>query len=143
MNALEKKNRGLSYDPWRDFFSWESFIPSERGARNLPAVNISEDEKNYAVDVIAPGFKKEDFKVNVDDDVITISAETKHESEDKDEKKHYSRREYSYSGFTRSFRLPENTKDDSITATYTDGVLKLSIPKSKEQVKASKQIAIS
>ncbi|MBV8251290.1 MAG: Hsp20/alpha crystallin family protein [Chitinophaga sp.] len=142
MNAPEKQSRALSYDPWRDFFSWENFFPADRAARQLPAVNISEDEKNYVVDVIAPGFKKEDFKVNIEDDVLTISAESKHESTEADEKKRYSRREYSYSSFTRSFKLPENTKDDGITATYADGVLKLNVPKSGQQVKATKQIAI-
>ncbi len=142
MNVPEKKNRAVSYDPWRDFFSWENFFPTERAARQLPAVNISEDDKNYVVDVIAPGFKKDDFKVHVEDDVLTISAESKHESKEEDEKKRYSRREYSYSSFTRSFKLPENTKDDGITASYADGVLKLNVPKSEQQVKASKQIAI-
>ncbi|MEX6690671.1 Hsp20/alpha crystallin family protein [Danxiaibacter flavus] len=131
-------------DPFRDFFDMGNLWPawSERSS-SLPAVNVSEDEKCYCVDVAAPGFKKEDFKINVDNDVLSISAEKKTESTENDKNRQYSRREYSYSSFTRSFRLPENAKDDSIEARYEDGVLKLEIPKTQEEVKASKEIKIS
>lgn len=143
-NNITKSGRELrSHDPWRDFFNLENFFPTEfnRSSRSLPAVNISEDDKGFNIDVVAPGFKKEDFKINVDDDILTISAETKSETTEGD-KKQYSRREYSYSSFTRSFRLPDNAKDDSISATYTDGILKLLVPKSEQQVKATKQISV-
>jgi HSP20 family protein len=148
MKTLEKSSKtGLrTYDPWRDFLGLENFFPTEmtRASRSmLPAVNISEDDKHYSVDVIAPGFKKEDFKINVEEDVLTISAESKHTTEEGNGNKQYSRREYSYNSFTRSFRLPENTKDDAISAAYNDGVLKLSIPKSSQQTKATKEIKIN
>jgi HSP20 family protein len=145
MRSLEKTNRERHLnDPFRSFFDIENFWPSFQSSRNspLPAVNVSEDEKNYNIEVAAPGFKKEDFRLNVDDDVLTISAEHKTETPESDGKQ-YSRREYSYSSFTRSFRLPDNVKDDAIRANYTDGVLKLELPKSKEQVKATKEIRIS
>lgn len=142
MNLMKRNNPGSFFDPWRDFFDTESLLPAWSGQRNrLPAVNVSEDDKSYTIDVVAPGFKKEDFRINVADDVLSISAETKSEKETGDNRQ-YSRREYSYSSFTRSFRLPENAKDDSINASYTDGVLKLTIPKSEQQVKASKEIRI-
>lgn len=144
MNTLTKRNReARPYDPWRDFFNLESFFPADfRPAKSsLPAVNISEDDKGFNIEVVAPGFKKEDFKVNVEDDILTISAEAKTETSEGD-KKQYNRREYSYSSFTRSFQLPDNAKDDGINAAYSDGILKLTIPKSEQQVKASKQIAI-
>ncbi len=99
-------------------------------------------KKNYSVEVVAPGFKKEDFKLKVDDDILTISAESKAETKENGKEKEYTRREYSYSSFTRSFRLPDDVKDDSISASYLDGVLKLELPKSKVQVKASKEITI-
>lgn len=131
-----------SYDPWRDFFDVDFFGNRLPQAKNqLPAVNISEDSKNYLVDVVSPGFKKEDFKIKVDNDVLTISAETKSETSEGSEKE-YSRREYSYSSFTRSFRLPENAQDDQIEARYIDGILQISIPKTQGQVKASKEISI-
>jgi HSP20 family protein len=148
MNNLIKRNSEVkTYDPWRDFFNLESFFPTEFArpfkASSLPAVNISEDDKCFMVEVIAPGFKKEDFKVNVDNDTLTISAETKTETSDGSDNKQYNRREYSYSSFTRSFRLPDNAKDDSISANYAEGVLKLTIPKSEQQTKATKQIAVN
>jgi len=92
---------------------------------------------------VAPGFKKEDFKLKVEDDVLTISAESKSEKKEEGKEKEYTRREYSYSSFTRSFHLPDNVKDDSITASYQDGILKLELPKSKVQVKATKEIPIN
>lgn len=144
MNTIAKRNRSFpAYDPWRDFMNLESFFPEFSTKRSaLPAVNISEDDKSYQVDVVAPGFKKEDFKVNVEEDTLTISAETKQETTEGGDNKQYSRREYSYSSFTRSFRLPDNTQDGAITASYTDGVLKLTIPKSEQQVKAKKEIKV-
>jgi HSP20 family protein len=99
-------------------------------------------KKNYSVEVVAPGFKKEDFKLKVEDDILTISAESKSEKKEEGKEKEYTRREYSYSSFTRSFHLPDNVKDDSIAASYHDGILKLELPKSKVQVKATKEIAI-
>ena len=104
-------------------------------------MNISESETAYSVEVVAPGFKKEDFKLKVDDDILTISAEAKSEKAEGN-RKEYTRREYSYSSFTRSFHLPDNVKDDSIAATYKDGILNLELPKSKSQVKATKEISV-
>ena len=115
-------------------------MPSSR--TSLPAVNLSEDDRNYLVDVVAPGYKKEDFKLNVDDDVLTISAESKNERTEGGDGREYSRREYSCSSFTRSFQLPENAKDDAISAQYSDGILRIAIPKNEKQVKATKQINI-
>lgn len=146
MNSLIKGDGNKTIAPWRDFFNIDDFF--ERGMvgkfdKAFPAVNISEDEKNYSVEVVAPGFSKEDFKLKVEEDILTISAETKSEKKEDGKGKEYTRREYSYSSFTRSFRLPDNVKDDSISASYKDGVLKLELPKSKTQVKATKEIAIN
>ena len=99
-------------------------------------------KKFYAVEVIAPGFRKDDFKLKVEDDLLTISAETKSEKKEPENGREFTRREYSYSSFTRSFRLPDNVKDDSISASYQDGILKLELPKSKVQTKATKEISI-
>lgn len=142
MANLAKRNDIGYADPWRDFFDLDFFGNRLAGkGASMPAVNISEDEKNYMVEVIAPGFKKEDFKVNIEDDMLAISAESKNESTEGNGKE-YSRREYSYSSFTRSFHLPENTKGEAIGARYEDGVLKLTIPKTEQKPKASKQINI-
>lgn len=142
MANITKRHSGY-VDPWRDFFDMDFF--SNRGgqrATQLPAVNICEDEKSYTVDVVAPGFKKGDFKINMDDDLLTISAESKQESNEGGNEKHYSRREYSFSSFTRSFQLPENVHAEAINARYEDGVLKITIPKTEQKPKAAKQINI-
>ena len=143
MNNLTRRNMPGRMEPWRDFFDLDFFgsrMPSSR--TSLPAVNLSEDDRNYLVDVVAPGYKKEDFKLNVDDDVLTISAESKNERTEGGDGREYSRREYSCSSFTRSFQLPENAKDDAISAQYSDGILRIAIPKNEKQVKATKQINI-
>ena len=144
MNLIKRNNQRALYDPLSSFFDIEDVFRGFPGiSKNmLPAVNVSEDEQQYHIDLVAPGFKKEDFKINVKDDVLTISAETKSESENNNGKRQYSRREYSYSSFTRSFTLPDNAKDDAIAANYMDGVLKLMIPKTEEQTKAAKEIKI-
>jgi HSP20 family protein len=142
MNNLVKRT---NESPWlRDFFDVENIFGSNWPGVNtsLPSVNISEDDKCFCVDVVAPGFKKEDFKVNVEDDILTISAETKTENNEDNKNKQYSRREYSHSSFTRSFRLPENAKDDQVSASYKDGILKLDIPKTESPVKIKKEVQI-
>jgi len=143
MSNLVKSNRPVS--PLRDFFNVDDFFDGgwlNKWQKDYPAVNISEDERTYAVEVVAPGFHKDDFKVKVEDDMLTISAETKTEKKESGNGKEYTRREYSHNSFTRSFRLPDNVKDDNIAASYQDGILKLELPKSKMQTKATKEILI-
>ena len=143
MANLIKSNRALS--PFRDFLNVDDFFDGgwlNKWQKEYPAVNISEDESVYSIEVVAPGFRKDDFKVKVDDDLLTISAETKSEMKEPQNGKEYTRREYSYNSFTRSFRLPDNVKDDAISASYQDGILELKLPKSKVQTKATKEISI-
>ena len=119
------------FKPWKewmtDFNGGRSF-----GALTVPAVNVSEDKDSYKLSLAAPGMKKNDFKVDVEDNVLTISAETEEKKEEKNEK--YSRQEYNYSSFSRSFALPETVEQHKIEAHYEDGILKLSLPK-KEHAK--------
>lgn len=97
-------------------------------------VNVKETEKSYQLEVVAPGFEKSDFKVNMEQDLLTISAEKK--SEVKDENEKYIRREYSFRSFKRSFTLDEKIDATNIEASYVNGVLTLNLPK-KVAVKAS------
>lgn len=97
-------------------------------------VNVKETEKNYLLEVVAPGFEKNDFKVNLDQDLLTISAEKKSETKAENEKQ--VRREYSFRSFKRSFTLDEKIDATNIEASYVNGVLTLNLPK-KEAVKAS------
>jgi HSP20 family protein len=123
----------------RDF---DSFFEMPKGAL-VPAVNISQTDKDYSVEVAVPGLKKEDFKVEVEDGVLCISAETKEEKEEKDKK--YTRREYSYNSFSRSFMLPDGLKAEDIKANYNDGILKITLPKAVVEKKktTAKSVKIS
>lgn len=123
----------LNTDIARDFFSNE---------RSTPAVNVSEDENKFTIEVAAPGLDKKDFKVNVENNVLTISSEKEDKKED--EGKNYMRREFSYTSFNRSFTLPDNVDDDKIKATHKDGVLNVEVPKSEEaKSKPGREIKIS
>jgi HSP20 family protein len=143
MSNLSKSQGSLTRPFFRDFFDADNFFNTNWLAeRNgYPAVNVAEKDNEYCIDMAVPGYKKEDFKIKVNNDILTVSAEAK--TENKEEKKEYTRKEYSYSSFSRSFQLPDNVKDDQIGAKYEDGMLKLSLPKTTTSVKASKEIKIS
>ena len=103
-------------------------------------VNINEVKNGYTVDVIAPGFEKTDFKVNIDNNVLTISAERKEEEKSQTEKQ--IRKEYSYRSFKRSFTIDEKIDATAIEASYVNGVLSLNLPKKAEVREAAKDITI-
>ena len=109
----------------------------------LPAVNVKEDKDAFMIEVAAPGMKKEDFRIDYDNGRLTISSEHKHESKEKSE--NYSRKEFSYQSFQRSFTVPENVVNgDKITAGYKDGILNIELPKREEvKPKPSREIKIS
>ncbi len=92
-----------------------------------PAINISETDNHFEIEVAAPGMKKDDFNVSVENGILTISAKTTHEEEEK--KKNYTRKEFSSKSFTNSFTLPENVEDEKVAAKYADGILKLTLKK--------------
>ena len=131
---------------FEDFFNkplmdlFDGGFPSRK--MNVPAVNITERKEDYLVSLAAPGFKKEDFKIDVEGNMLTISSEKEEENEEKDEK--YTRQEYSYSSFERSFALPDEVNKDKIDAHYEDGILKLILPKKEEAKKmaVSRQISV-
>ncbi|WP_281636138.1 Hsp20/alpha crystallin family protein [Flavobacterium marginilacus] len=116
----------------RDFFNWENNNYSTTST-TLPSVNIKETADNYEVEVAAPGMDKNDFKITLDGNQLIISSVKENEKTTKEE--NYSRREFSYQSFQRSFELPKNIVDeDKIVARYENGLLLLSIPK-REEVK--------
>lgn len=123
--------------PWNEWFT-DSAWPER--ALTVPAVNITETDKSYNLSVAAPGMKKEDFNIDVQGNIISISAAKEESTEAKE--KNYSRQEYNYSSFCRSFTLPDEVKQDAIEAEYKDGVLNLRLPKTEAAQKASKKIAI-
>ncbi|PKD43016.1 Hsp20/alpha crystallin family protein [Rhodohalobacter barkolensis] len=98
-----------------------------------PKIDISETEKKYVIDVTLPGMKKDDIQIDLEKGRLTISGERKFEKEE--EGKTYHRVESHYGTFTRSFQLPDDVKDDSINASYNDGILNITIDKSEEKMK--------
>jgi HSP20 family protein len=111
----------------------------------LPAVNVRESNDGYVIEVAAPGMKRDDFKVDLDNNVLTISAQMEDSHQQKDQEGNYTRREFSYQSFQRSFSLPQNkVKGDEITARYVDGVLHVTVPKTEDaKTRPAKQIAVA
>ena len=108
----------------------------------VPAVNITESETDYKIEVAAPGLSKDDFKINVENDVLTISSEKKEEKEEK--KENVLRKEFGYCSFKRSFDLNDAVNADKITASHKDGILSITLPKKEEEKKKlTKEIKIS
>lgn len=151
MKSLVKSNGTLfptTPSLFDDFFNrdWlDSSLANWRGnGASLPAVNVMETNDDFRIEVAAPGMKRGDFKVELDNNVLTISSERQDSSEQKDSNGNYSRREFSYQSFQRSFGLPENkVLGDKITARYVDGILHVTVPKSEDaKVKPAKQIAV-
>jgi len=108
----------------------------------IPSVNIMENEKEFKIEMAAPGLERKDFKVEVEGGILCISSEK--EEEIKEEKSNYTRKEYSYNSFNRSFTLPENSMPDKISAKYENGVLAIVLPKKEMNVmKPVKEIKVS
>lgn len=108
----------------------------------VPEVNIIENGKDYKIELAAPGLEKKDFKVEVQNGVLSISAEKEEETKEKD--KNFRRREFSYNSFCRSFTLPENLLSDKIDAKYENGILRLTLPKKEVAIsKPVKQIKVA
>jgi len=108
----------------------------------MPAVNIIEGKEDYKIEVAAPGLNKEDFKVNLENNMLTISSEKEEKQEEKEEK--VMRREFSYCSFSRSFTLPQTVNADKIRATHKDGILQVVVPKREEaKEKPAREIKIS
>ena len=125
----------------RDLFDWNESNFSTTNS-TLPAVNIRENDESFMIEMAAPGLNRENFKVNLDRNRLMISSEFKDEKNESNEK--YSRREFSYQSFQRSFTLPEGIIDgDKISAKYNNGILMVSIPKREEvKPKPAKEIDI-
>jgi HSP20 family protein len=129
-----------------DFFGKEIFGYNPNNfAKTTPAVNVKEDDKQFILEVAAPGLQKEHFNVAVEDGILTISAETKSEKTESNEDAKFTRKEFSYSTFKRSFTLDEESVDaDNIVAKYENGILNIAIPKKvkTEEEKKAKTISI-
>lgn len=128
---------------WDDFFNRDFVNKSLELGTTIPAVNTKETDESYLLELAIPGMQKEDFNVDLDNHTLTISSEKSEDKEEKDGEK-VRRREFSYSSFKRSFQIPENIKEEDISAEYTDGLLKLTLPKTEptQVAESKKQIEI-
>jgi HSP20 family protein len=130
---------------YNDVLNLERFFEDEpmlNRLRQVPSVNIREKDAAFEVEMAAPGMDKKDFKLQLENNVLSISAEKKEEKNEETET--FTRREFSYNSFVRSFELPTTVNADSIEARYQDGILRLILPKKEEaKQKTKKQIAIS
>ena len=101
---------------------------------NTPAVNVIENDDHFKMQFAAPGMTKEDFKISVNEHTLTVSAETK--SESTESKNHYTRKEFSFNNFSRSFKMPELVNVDGIAANYESGIMTLLLPKLEAKPRA-------
>ncbi len=147
-----EKNSNLGFRSLPSLSSWmddiinksfgNEFVSNFNTGITLPAVNVLDNAEEYIVEMAVPGLKKSDFDISLDNQMLSISAERSTEHEDTDD--NYTRREFGYSSFKRTFSLPETVETDKIKAKYEDGLLKVLLPKRDEaKKKPLKQIKIS
>jgi HSP20 family protein len=128
----------------QNFFEDELGINSTSIGRSMPAVNISENDNALMFELAAPGMKKKDFGIEFHEGQLRISYKHEDQTEQKEEKnpKSVLRREYHFKSFERTFNLPETIDGENITASYEDGILKISVPKKEESKKPLKNIEV-
>ena len=121
-----------------DIFKPDWFGGTENLNTNFPPVNIKENETNFELELIIPGFKKEDFNIEIEDAILTISSAIKTENEE--DKNTYTRREFSIKSFKRAFTLPDSIDEATINANYENGILAISLPKKEEALPKPKRL---
>ena len=143
--TLVKFNNGLKnnanpfFNEVFDSLLKDSYI-GDKLVNRIPAVNIAENENEFNIELAVPGLKKEDLKINLDKNILTVSADKKTEANA--ETKKYSKREFSYNSFVRSFTLPDSVDHSKIEADYTDGILNLTVAKREEAKFQTREIAV-
>ena len=136
---LVKRNYSNTDQIFRDLLGGTQYVQ-----KYTPAVNIKETDKAFTVQLAAPGFSKEDFKIELDNDLLTISSEIKAEKTEEANEGKYTKKEFYQSSFKRSFKLPETINEQDINAAYQDGILVIELPKKEEALpKAKRTVEIS
>lgn len=141
MNTLIKRNQDLFGGLLENFWNDSPLRPEFNQAFSVPAVNIKNNENEFEIEVAAPGLKKEDFNIEVEENILTLKVNKSSESEEQNE--NFTRKEFNYFNFQRSFTLPKNQIDsENVQANYNDGILNITLPKLKEQKEAVKKISV-
>jgi len=136
--SLSKRNEVLFPALMNEIFRPDWFGGTENMRNVAPAANIKENEKDFELELFVPGRVKDDFKIEIEDAVLTISSEI--EKVDEEVKENYTRREFGISSFKRAFTLPETVATDKIEATYESGILKFNLPKKEEALPKPKRM---
>jgi len=136
--SIVKRNNLVFPSLMNEIFKPDWFGGMENLNASLPAVNIKDNQKDFELELVVPGRKKEDFNIEIDNDVLTISSELKQEGEVKEE--NYTRREFEFSSFKRAFTLPETVDTNNIKANYVDGLLRFTLPKKEESLPKPKRL---
>ena len=134
------KTRFPNWPNLTDFFDDEWMKSKFTNGGWIPAVNVVDNDDSFELEVAAPGMKKDDFNVVVENGVLTITGTSQREEEEKE--KNYTRKEFSMRSFTKSFTLPENVKEEDVTAKYEDGVLRLFLTKTELAIPPKKEVTI-
>jgi HSP20 family protein len=145
MKFQKQPVRTGNFPVFSDLFSdlFDGMVNSEYRSWNTAAVNIREDASNFYLEVAAPGTKKDDFKLNVNENVLRISASSESSDESTASKGRYTRKEFSCHSFSRSFTLPETVNIDGIEASYDNGIMQIRLPKREEAKPKFREISIS
>jgi HSP20 family protein len=136
--SIIKRNDVLFPSLLNEILKPDWFGGIENYKSNVPAVNIKENEKDFELELAVPGRNKEDFKIEVNENVLTISSEAK--TKENTEKENYTRKEFTYAAFKRAFTLPETIDEDNIKATYVNGILKFTLAKKEESLPKPKRV---
>ncbi|MBE0637552.1 MAG: Hsp20/alpha crystallin family protein [Bacteroidales bacterium] len=141
MTLVKFRNRDLFPTMFREFFDRDIFDAANAGFNDstMPAVNIKEGKDDFVVEVAAPGMKKDDFKIELDNNMLMISSEKEDRREETKEGQ-YTRQEFSYRSFKRTFTLPSTIDEKDIKATYNDGILNIVLPKKEEAKEKPKRM---
>jgi HSP20 family protein len=137
-NSSTNANRNFFPSIMEEFFRPDWIGGMQQTNLSVPPVNIRETDMTFEVELSAPGKAKENFNIELDNDMLTISSEQKSENTSEDGK--FTRREFSHSSFRRSFTLPETVKEDEIKASYENGILKITLPKREEALPKPKRM---
>ncbi len=139
--TLVKFNRNRNFptlnQDW-DKFMESCFSPEFTRSHYIPSVNVTENENAYKLELAAPGRNKEDFKISMENDLLTIRYQKEQKKEESTEK--FTRKEFHLSTFDRSFHLPESVNAEKIEAVYKDGILTISLPKNEEEKKNTQKV---
>ncbi|MGL2966354.1 Hsp20/alpha crystallin family protein [Flavobacterium sp. XGLA_31] len=139
MNLI-KRNHTNFPSMMDEFLKPDWFGGFQNFSLNTPAVNIKETDTDFTIELAAPGKQKEDFNIEVDNKVLTISSEAKNQHEETDKNGRYTRKEFSYSAFKRAFTLPDTINENDIKANYESGVLHIQLPKREDALPKAKRL---